>query len=219
MLATQHSKLVAQHQDLDLLGLCRPTAEHDQLKDAAQRQVDERPDNGHLQRKANKRRRIMPYVNSDPLVTGTLDFWHPTGLRHGIREPSQYLPMPPESTGQRPDLSFCTLRASETGQRRRHTTAPRTSKPPARRPYPSLCTPRAAPTGSPAASVGSCAARTQTCARSGILPTAAVLLAMGEPELAHDLSEPMQRLLGVLPLGQWHRGDSSMPTLVSVSWA
>jgi hypothetical protein len=35
MLATQHGKLVAQHQDLDFLGLGRPAAEHDQLKDAA----------------------------------------------------------------------------------------------------------------------------------------------------------------------------------------
>jgi hypothetical protein len=41
MLATQHCKLVAQHQDLDLLGLCRAATEHDELKDAAQRQVDE----------------------------------------------------------------------------------------------------------------------------------------------------------------------------------
>jgi hypothetical protein len=35
MLATQHCKLVAEHQDLDFLGLGRPAAEHDQLKDAA----------------------------------------------------------------------------------------------------------------------------------------------------------------------------------------
>jgi len=41
VLATQHRKLVAYHQDLDFLGLGRPAAEHDQLKDAAQRQVDE----------------------------------------------------------------------------------------------------------------------------------------------------------------------------------
>ena len=43
MLAAQHRKLLAQHQDLDLLGLCRPDAQQDQLKDTAQRQVDERP--------------------------------------------------------------------------------------------------------------------------------------------------------------------------------
>jgi hypothetical protein len=41
MLAAQHRQLVAQHQDLDLLGRWRPAAEHDQLKDAAQRQIDE----------------------------------------------------------------------------------------------------------------------------------------------------------------------------------
>ena len=44
MLAVQHHKLVAQHQDLDLLGLRRPEAERDQLEAAPQRQVDERPD-------------------------------------------------------------------------------------------------------------------------------------------------------------------------------
>jgi hypothetical protein len=47
-LATQHRKLVAQHQGLDLLGLGRSATEHDQLEDAAQRQVDERPDHRHL---------------------------------------------------------------------------------------------------------------------------------------------------------------------------
>jgi hypothetical protein len=57
MLATQHRKLVAQHQDLDFLGLGRPAAQHDQLKDAA-------PTSGRRmtrpqapqQRKASKRR-------------------------------------------------------------------------------------------------------------------------------------------------------------------
>jgi hypothetical protein len=48
MLAAQHHKLVAQHQDLDLLGLRGPEAEQDQLKAAAQRQVDERPDHTNL---------------------------------------------------------------------------------------------------------------------------------------------------------------------------
>jgi len=48
MLAAQHRKLVAQHQDLDLLGLRRPEAEQNQLKAAAQRQVDERPDRTDL---------------------------------------------------------------------------------------------------------------------------------------------------------------------------
>jgi hypothetical protein len=40
VLAAQHRKLVAQHQDLDLLGLRRPEAKQDQLNGAAQRQVD-----------------------------------------------------------------------------------------------------------------------------------------------------------------------------------
>jgi hypothetical protein len=44
----QHRQFVAQHQDLDLLGLSRSAAEHDQLKDAAQRQIEERPDHRHL---------------------------------------------------------------------------------------------------------------------------------------------------------------------------
>jgi hypothetical protein len=48
MLTAQYRKLVAQHQDLDLLGLRRPTAEQDQLEAAAQRQVDERPDHTDL---------------------------------------------------------------------------------------------------------------------------------------------------------------------------
>jgi hypothetical protein len=38
MLAAQHRELVAQHQDLDFLGLRRPEAEQDQLEAAAQRQ-------------------------------------------------------------------------------------------------------------------------------------------------------------------------------------
>jgi len=41
MLAAQHRKLLAQDQDLDLLGLCRPEAQNDQLKSTAQRQADE----------------------------------------------------------------------------------------------------------------------------------------------------------------------------------
>jgi hypothetical protein len=56
MLTAQHRKLVSQHQDLDLLGLRRPEAEQDQLKAAAQRQVDERPDhtNLHWRRRASE---------------------------------------------------------------------------------------------------------------------------------------------------------------------
>jgi len=36
--------VMAQHQDLDILGLRRAEAEQDQLEAVAQRQVDERPD-------------------------------------------------------------------------------------------------------------------------------------------------------------------------------
>jgi hypothetical protein len=60
MLAAQHRKLVAQHQNLDFLGLCRAEAEQDQLEAAAQRQVDERPDHPRPRpTKASKRRRIV----------------------------------------------------------------------------------------------------------------------------------------------------------------
>ncbi len=41
MLATQDRELVAEDQEFDLLGLSLLAAEHDQLKDAAQRQVNE----------------------------------------------------------------------------------------------------------------------------------------------------------------------------------
>ena len=41
MLATQDREFVTQDQDLDFLGLSRLAAEHDQLKDVAQRQVEE----------------------------------------------------------------------------------------------------------------------------------------------------------------------------------
>jgi hypothetical protein len=44
MLATQDPEFVTQDQDLDLLGLSRLAAEHDQLKDTAQRQIHLRPD-------------------------------------------------------------------------------------------------------------------------------------------------------------------------------
>ena len=48
MLATQYRQFVAQYQNLDLLGLSRPMAQRDQIEDAAQRQVDERPHHQHL---------------------------------------------------------------------------------------------------------------------------------------------------------------------------
>jgi hypothetical protein len=49
LLAAQDRQLVTQDQDLNLLGVRRLPAEHQQRKDAAQRQVDERPDHQHLQ--------------------------------------------------------------------------------------------------------------------------------------------------------------------------
>jgi hypothetical protein len=78
MLAAQHHKLVAQHQDLDLLGLRRPEAERDQLEAAPQRQVDERPD--HTRPPAARQASDDASVNRDLLVTALIDFWHPTRL-------------------------------------------------------------------------------------------------------------------------------------------
>jgi hypothetical protein len=50
MLATQDREFVTQHQDFDFLGLSRLPAEHDQLKDTAQRQIHVRPDHRHPSR-------------------------------------------------------------------------------------------------------------------------------------------------------------------------
>jgi hypothetical protein len=49
VLAAQGRQLVTQDQDLNLVRIRRLPAEHQHLKDAAQRQVDERPDHQHLQ--------------------------------------------------------------------------------------------------------------------------------------------------------------------------
>jgi hypothetical protein len=49
VLAAQDGQLVAEDQDLDLLGVRRRPAEHHQLEKAVQRQVDERSDHPHLQ--------------------------------------------------------------------------------------------------------------------------------------------------------------------------
>jgi len=71
MLAAQHRKLVSQHQDLDLLGVGRPEAEQDQLKAAAQRQVDERPDHTRPPpTKTSKRRRIVTLDQAAPAGHG-----------------------------------------------------------------------------------------------------------------------------------------------------
>ena len=59
MLAAQDCQLVAEDQDLDLFGVRRPPAEHQQLEQAAQRQVDERPDHPHLQQDDSTRRRTI----------------------------------------------------------------------------------------------------------------------------------------------------------------
>jgi hypothetical protein len=82
MLATQDREFVTQDQDLDLLGLSRLAAEHDQLKDAAQRQIRTTRPQAPPERKASKRRRIVSPTQGQPdrLVAGTIDFWHPTPL-------------------------------------------------------------------------------------------------------------------------------------------
>ena len=80
MLATQDHEFVTQHEDLDFLGLSRSAAEHDQLEDVAQRQVEERPDHRHLSRgrQGTTAHRSPSQGRASPLVTSTIDFWHPT---------------------------------------------------------------------------------------------------------------------------------------------
>jgi hypothetical protein len=43
-LAAQHCDLMAQHEDLDLLGPFMAQRQHNQLEDAPQRKVDKRPE-------------------------------------------------------------------------------------------------------------------------------------------------------------------------------
>ena len=43
-LATQHADLVAQYEDLDLFGSVSAQRQHQQLKEALQRQVSKRPE-------------------------------------------------------------------------------------------------------------------------------------------------------------------------------
>jgi hypothetical protein len=57
VLAAQQRKLVAQHQDLDLLGRRRPETKQGQLKGTAQRQVDKRPDHNPSPRGEGKQAR------------------------------------------------------------------------------------------------------------------------------------------------------------------
>jgi hypothetical protein len=78
VLAAQNCQLVAEDQDLDLLGVRRPPAEHQQLEKAAQRRVDERPDHPQLQRDDSTRRRTIALLITRPLTCGT-DSWHPMG--------------------------------------------------------------------------------------------------------------------------------------------
>ena len=89
MLATQDREFVAQDQDLDFLGLSRPAAEHDQLEDVAQRQVEERPDHRHPSRgrQGTTAHRSLSQGRASPLVTSTTDFWHPTRLGTRPRPP------------------------------------------------------------------------------------------------------------------------------------
>jgi hypothetical protein len=78
MLATQHRKLVAQHQDFNLVDHGRSAAEHDQLEDPAHRQIDERPDHGHLAAEGEQATpHPSPAPSPNPLVAGTINFWHP----------------------------------------------------------------------------------------------------------------------------------------------
>jgi len=67
LLAAQDGQLVAEDQDLDLFGVRRPPAEHQQLEQAAQRQVDERPDHPHLQQDDSTRRRTVALLATPPL--------------------------------------------------------------------------------------------------------------------------------------------------------
>jgi hypothetical protein len=86
MLATQDDEFVTQHQDLDLLGLSRPAAEHDQLKDTAQARYTYDQTTGTPTEEGEQARahRSPTQGRPDRLVTGTIDFWHPTGqLRLG----------------------------------------------------------------------------------------------------------------------------------------
>jgi hypothetical protein len=64
VLAAQDGQLVAQDQDLNLFCVRRPPVEHQQIKDAAQRQIDERPDHQHLQRDGSTRRAPSPATTS-----------------------------------------------------------------------------------------------------------------------------------------------------------
>jgi hypothetical protein len=84
MLATQDHELVTQHEDFDFLGLGRSAAEHDQLEDVAQRQVEERPNHRHPSRgiQGTTAHRSPSQGRPEPLVTSTIDFWHPTGNQH-----------------------------------------------------------------------------------------------------------------------------------------
>jgi hypothetical protein len=80
VLAAQDCQLVAEDQDLNLFGVRRPPAEHHQLKDAAQRQVDERPDHQHLQQHGSTRWRTIAcdHIPAAPACTRLLA---PHGLR------------------------------------------------------------------------------------------------------------------------------------------
>ena len=82
MLATQDREFVTQDEDLDLLGLSRSAAEHDQLEDVAQRQVEERPQTTGTPAEEGEQATAHPSPSQgrpDRLVTSTIDFWHPTG--------------------------------------------------------------------------------------------------------------------------------------------
>src|ERR671911_2602639 len=63
VLTAQDGQLVAEDQDLHLFRIRRPPAQHHQLKDAAWRQVDERPDHQYVQRDNSTRRRTIALLS------------------------------------------------------------------------------------------------------------------------------------------------------------
>lgn len=81
LLTTKDVEFVAQHKDLDLVRLALPEAEHHQLDDAAEREVDERPQHEDLQDVTIEREAATlstPTSPADRPVSGPIHLWHPT---------------------------------------------------------------------------------------------------------------------------------------------
>jgi len=60
-----------EHEDLELLRPLRPTQEHDQLNQTAQRQIDERPDHDNLRNQGTPK---LPMPVPTPLSDGEPGF-------------------------------------------------------------------------------------------------------------------------------------------------